>query len=139
MAREDLHFRLRIPENLKAQVEMAASQNHRSMTAEIVARLEDSFLGDDFRLKDPTPEAAPTAERRQIRELQSQYFESLSRENEALRKAGINAEQIVFSLASAITQAAQGNSSDLDRLVAREKAQPILKRLVTVSSIVGDE
>lgn len=43
MAREDLHFRLRIPEELKAKVEQSASDNHRSMTAEIVARLEDSF------------------------------------------------------------------------------------------------
>jgi transcriptional regulator len=43
MAREDLHFRLRIPEELKAEIEAAAAQNRRSMTAEIVARLEDSF------------------------------------------------------------------------------------------------
>jgi len=43
MAREDLHFRLRIPEELKSKVEEAAASNHRSMTAEIVARLEQSF------------------------------------------------------------------------------------------------
>ncbi|MFV1694209.1 Arc family DNA-binding protein [Phaeobacter sp. JH20_25] len=43
MARDDLHFRLRIPEALKLQVEKAAKDNHRSMTAEIVARLEESF------------------------------------------------------------------------------------------------
>ena len=43
MAREDLHFRLRIPEELKAKVEESASDNHRSMTAEIIARLEESF------------------------------------------------------------------------------------------------
>ncbi|MGB3389183.1 MAG: Arc family DNA-binding protein, partial [Pseudaminobacter sp.] len=34
MAREDLHFRLRIPEDLKQKVEKAAADNHRSMTAE---------------------------------------------------------------------------------------------------------
>lgn len=44
MAREDPHFRLRIPERLKNQVERAASENHRSITAEIVARLERSFM-----------------------------------------------------------------------------------------------
>lgn len=44
MAREDLHFRLRIPEDLKNKVEEAASLNRRSMTAEIVDRLEKSFL-----------------------------------------------------------------------------------------------
>lgn len=43
MARDDLHFRLRIPEDLKLKVEEAAKDSHRSMTAEIIARLERSF------------------------------------------------------------------------------------------------
>ncbi|WP_417425583.1 Arc family DNA-binding protein [Hoeflea sp.] len=43
MTREDLHFRLRIPEGLKKRIEAAAEQNHRSMTAEIVVRLEETF------------------------------------------------------------------------------------------------
>jgi hypothetical protein len=43
MAREDLHFRLRIPEDLKKRIEVAADENRRSMTAEIVARLKWSF------------------------------------------------------------------------------------------------
>lgn len=43
MAREDLHFRLRIPEDLKNKVEEAADRNGRSMTAEMVERLELSF------------------------------------------------------------------------------------------------
>ena len=43
MAREDLHFRLRIPEGLKAQIEKSASANNRSMTAEIISRLERSY------------------------------------------------------------------------------------------------
>lgn len=47
MAREDLHFRLRIPEALKELVEKSAENNRRSMTAEIVARLERSFDLDD--------------------------------------------------------------------------------------------
>lgn len=46
MARDDLHFRLRIPEDLKLQIESAAKENHRSMTAEIVARLSASFSAD---------------------------------------------------------------------------------------------
>jgi leucyl aminopeptidase (aminopeptidase T) len=46
MAREDLHFRLRIPEGLKKEVEAAAAENRRSMTAEIISRLEQSFLND---------------------------------------------------------------------------------------------
>lgn len=43
MAREDLHFRLRIPEELKNAIEVAAEKNRRSMTAEMVDRLYDSF------------------------------------------------------------------------------------------------
>ncbi|MEO9336986.1 Arc family DNA-binding protein [Mesorhizobium sp. SB112] len=43
MAREDLHFRLRIPEDLKKRIEAIADFNGRSMTAEIVARLETSL------------------------------------------------------------------------------------------------
>ena len=43
MARDDPHFRLRIPEDLKALIEQSAAKNNRSMTAEIVSRLERSF------------------------------------------------------------------------------------------------
>ncbi|MEY9098862.1 hypothetical protein ABIA24_001771 [Sinorhizobium fredii] len=43
MAREDLHFRLRISEGLKNRIEEAAAENNRSMTAEIIDRLETSF------------------------------------------------------------------------------------------------
>lgn len=43
MTREDLHFRLRIPEAVKAWIEDAARENHRSMTAEIVASLEEKY------------------------------------------------------------------------------------------------
>lgn len=46
MARDDLHFRLRIPEALKARIEQSADANRRSMTAEIVARLEESLDSD---------------------------------------------------------------------------------------------
>lgn len=47
MAREDPHFRLRIPEDLKQRIEAVAQTNRRSMTAEIVERLRDSFAIDD--------------------------------------------------------------------------------------------
>lgn len=51
MAREDLHFRLRIPEDLKKRVHDAADKYGRSMTAEIIQRLSWTFDGgfyDDF-------------------------------------------------------------------------------------------
>jgi len=43
MAREDLHFRLRIPEALKQQVAEAAESHGHSMTAEIIERLGWTF------------------------------------------------------------------------------------------------
>ncbi|NSY21881.1 Arc family DNA-binding protein [Agrobacterium vitis] len=43
MAKDDPHFRLRIPETLKNQIESAAESNHRSINAEIIHRLEQSF------------------------------------------------------------------------------------------------
>jgi len=138
MAREDLHFRLRIPEDLKAKVEVAAAENHRSMTAEIVARLYESF--------DPEAISQEFADHIQalhhseeVREMQAKYVEAVSRENEALRKAGINAEQIVFTLARAVTKAAEGDRTELEQVIEREKEQPILDRLMTVSSIVSEK
>lgn len=46
MAKEDPYFRLRVPEHLKAQIEKSAAANNRSMTAEIISRLERSYLID---------------------------------------------------------------------------------------------
>lgn len=44
MARDDPHFRLRLPADLKARVEEAARAANRSINAEIVQRLEGSFI-----------------------------------------------------------------------------------------------
>lgn len=43
MAREDPHFRLRVPPGLRERIADEAKRNNRSMNAEIVARLEKSF------------------------------------------------------------------------------------------------
>lgn len=43
MARGDPHFRLRLPEEMRLKVEAEAKANKRSMTAEILARLEETF------------------------------------------------------------------------------------------------
>ncbi|MGR9441709.1 Arc family DNA-binding protein [Rhizobium leguminosarum] len=53
MAKDDLHFRLRISEKLKQQIAAAAHANDRSMTAEIIARLSASFAPDDLDPDDP--------------------------------------------------------------------------------------
>jgi hypothetical protein len=43
MTRDDPPLRIRLPEALKAEIQELAAQNHRSMNAEIVARLEWSL------------------------------------------------------------------------------------------------
>ncbi|MDK4704352.1 Arc family DNA-binding protein [Rhizobium sp. CNPSo 4062] len=59
MARDDEYFRLRISEGLKRRVYEASVINQRSMTAEIVARLEASFLLDSAEGEGPVdPEVA---------------------------------------------------------------------------------
>ncbi|MBE5252905.1 Arc family DNA-binding protein [Mixta mediterraneensis] len=46
MSREDPQFRIRLPIELKEKVESAAKVNNRSLNAEIVFRLDASFLNE---------------------------------------------------------------------------------------------
>lgn len=46
MSREDPQFKLRMPQSLRGQAELAARAAGRSLNAELVARLEASFLGE---------------------------------------------------------------------------------------------
>ncbi|MEZ3133201.1 Arc family DNA-binding protein [Stutzerimonas kunmingensis] len=46
MSRDDPQFKLRMPLPLRAQAEQAARLSGRSLNAELVARLESSFLGE---------------------------------------------------------------------------------------------
>ncbi|EDV5024320.1 Arc family DNA-binding protein [Salmonella enterica subsp. enterica serovar Ball] len=46
MSREDPQLRIRLPIELKEQIEAAAKANNRSMNAEIVKRLDDSLLSE---------------------------------------------------------------------------------------------
>ncbi|MBT8767567.1 Arc family DNA-binding protein [Metapseudomonas boanensis] len=45
MSREDPQFKLRMPIELRAQVEQAAKNSGRSLNSELVARIEGSFVG----------------------------------------------------------------------------------------------
>jgi predicted DNA-binding protein len=64
MSRADPQVNFRIPAELKAQLDSAAAKNKRSITAELVARLEESFSSDTHRIirsaeaatKGPVPE-----------------------------------------------------------------------------------
>jgi len=55
MARTDPQFNLRVPQELKQQVEDAAKESGRSINAEAVFRLEQSFRNGDL-------ESVPTEE-----------------------------------------------------------------------------
>ncbi|MBA7948866.1 Arc family DNA-binding protein [Citrobacter freundii] len=46
MSREDPQLRIRLPIELKEKVEASAKENNRSMNAEIVQRLERTYLAD---------------------------------------------------------------------------------------------
>lgn len=78
MARDDLHFRLRIPDDLKAKVAEAAESNHRSMTAEIIARLESTF-----------PKAPPDDEDDpfSVKAIEAEFARLLGRTLDTVRKA----------------------------------------------------
>lgn len=46
MSREDPQLRIRLPLELKEKIEESAKANNRSMNAEIVQRLDESFIGE---------------------------------------------------------------------------------------------
>ena len=120
-------FPLRLPPGLRDRIKEHADRQGRSMNAEVVSRLEESFNTEG------QPESGA------MQKLLGAYAKSLSRENDALRKAGVIAERLVFELASAIQRAAEGDSTDLARQVERAKAEPTLKRLISVFSIVDED
>lgn len=46
MTKQDLQVNFRMPAELKSELEAAAKRNNRSTTAEVVARLQESFSGE---------------------------------------------------------------------------------------------
>lgn len=93
MSREDPQFKLRMPQGLRDQAEQAAKNAGRSLNAELVARLEASFLSF------AEPKELMTAER--------------ARELAAIAREGIP-EEIRKRTVKAINRAAElGHSSAL--------------------------
>ena len=48
MARSDPQMNFRIPAELKEQLELAAKENNRSLTAELINRLDESINGGGY-------------------------------------------------------------------------------------------
>lgn len=69
MTEETPYFRLRVPEDLKAKVRDSAQANKRSMTAEIIARLEASFAIES------QPPKYPHATEERLREIITEIVE----------------------------------------------------------------
>ncbi|NID14380.1 Arc family DNA-binding protein [Luteibacter yeojuensis] len=56
MKRTDPQFKIRLPEDLKDRLEALAAKEQRSVSAEIVARLQRTLDEDDARAGAPRPE-----------------------------------------------------------------------------------
>ncbi|TCK29004.1 Arc-like DNA binding dprotein [Ancylobacter aquaticus] len=101
MSREDLHFRLRIPEALKGRISASADANNRSMTAEMISRLETSFgPPQDMLLQALAALGDKLLEDEHIVELPAAAVQTL---REAAEKRGLSMEDLVNRL---VTKAA---------------------------------
>lgn len=91
MTKPDLQVNFRMPAALKARLEDAAKENHRSLTAELIARLEETFE-IEIALKTVAPGASVTGTSGLLMDLHEQLEQ---RENDALfHSMGTNAEKI---------------------------------------------
>jgi len=143
--REYDQFVVRLPEGMRDRISQAAEAAARSMNAEIVNRLQDSF--DPNAISDEVAQQIEALHRCEAalersefaRDLMGKYVDATEEVNEALRKAGRVSEQLLFQFASAVMKAAKGDRSDLDAIVEREKVEPMLGRLTTVWSIVDED
>lgn len=63
MPNDHLHFKLRIPEKLHLILKTEAAKHRRSITQEIVKRLQESFLSQENRSTSSLMEYAQTMER----------------------------------------------------------------------------
>ncbi|EMH4721477.1 TPA: Arc family DNA-binding protein [Pseudomonas aeruginosa] len=99
MSREDPQFKLRMPQELRQQAEQAAKAAGRSLNAELVTRIESSFLSSS------TPEVLIPAKR--AKELALMARTAIPNE---IRKRAISAIQKAVSLGHT---EAYANLSDL--------------------------
>lgn len=80
MKQTDPQFKLRLPEDLKERVEVAAQESKRSMNAEIVHRLQSSFSNKSIQLVDDESLAEAVLERTGI--LLAEFIKDRAQQNE---------------------------------------------------------
>jgi len=84
MSTHDTHtqYKLRMPPELRDKLKSASEENHRSMNAEIVARLQESF---DTRLDQNTASALVDSLQQSLREVREMQEETKRHREEAER------------------------------------------------------
>ena len=101
MSREDSQFKLRLPANLREQIEQAAKESKRSLNAEIVARLENSaqalLPADEVMSAKKAKEIASAARKNLAAEVRALVIDRL---NEAIRQGAsfVSVDLTVFPL-----------------------------------------
>jgi len=84
MSTHDTHtqYKLRMPPELRDKLKSASEENHRSMNAEIVARLQESF---DTRLDQNTASSLVDSLQQSLREVREMQEETKRHREEAER------------------------------------------------------
>lgn len=130
MSREDPQFKLRMPLELKARIEQAAKDNRRSLNAEIVARLEESFA---LRSMDAIEAARPEALEHELVDLvtQSHHLTSeLHAVQVQLAQAPTDAERSrIFAHASKLQS--QIASVEMSRMVKLQQLATLRQRAIS--------
>ena len=107
MARNDPQVNLRMPADLKDRLDAAAEENKRSLTAEVVARLEESF-GDIDVLKDVAREVVTA-------KIESEaVFDAYRLVVDILRSASGNDEETRRLIAEAVRSLKSTGNTDVE-------------------------
>ena len=114
MAREDLHFRLRIPEDLKLRVEEAAKANQRSMTGEIIATLGKAYPFVGFAVFDKEDGNAEEDWFSEILQKRKHAKQQVAMAHAALQTAEKNLDDVDDELAEFARLLLQHRNSEID-------------------------
>ena len=113
MSREDPQMKIRLPADLKDQIEAAAKAAGRSMNAEIVARLERSFTAD----KEVEQIAFESGfEAAMLREDVARLTALLQKANESKANQSQNTDEIADKVAARLLKMIPIPLENLDRL-----------------------
>jgi len=135
MARNDPQVNMRMSEQLKSKLDEAATANNRSLTAEITARLERSFIdGPDFAMVLADAQYQAALQAMDIESMRIHFVslaslvEILVSKSEEVLAALSPGEQALFKDAMAYAKAERENSQPFEQIVDRVGATRDLVR-----------